>query len=424
MIARLRRQGLAAFLWTCTLGIVAFYLRLIWELALAARQLRRGANASLTLGAPQPHVTIIVPARNEARNIRRCVASLLGQSYPHFDVIVVDDGSTDATPTILRALRQGPGGERLRVVRAGDLPAGWVGKPHAMAVGAELATGKWLLFTDADTLHRPDALAWAMREAARRGADLLSALTQMEFADTSSHFIMPTVVMGITAQYPPAQVANPQRATAIANGQFLLISRAMYDQVGGYGGTALRDSVVDDRDMAAAVKRAHGRVVLLDGRDHVSVCMYRSFGEAWRGWSKNAYTGSRGGPLLFALMALALPFGTIFPFVLAAVGLISRRKQLALAGGTQVAAIMAYRWLTDRQLRHSRWWGWGHPVGGAIFTGLLWQVAWRQLTGRGVEWSGRRYQVRQAGFQKPTKSLRASTTTTSPLPKAQSPSME
>ncbi|MBA3825789.1 MAG: glycosyltransferase, partial [Ktedonobacterales bacterium] len=285
------------FLWMSTLGIVGFYLRQIWEAGLGQRRMRSdGRGATFPLATAQPHVTIIVPARNEARNIRRCVASLLGQAYPHFDVVVVDDGSTDATPAILAEMQRGPGGARLQVVPAGSLPAGWAGKPHAMAVGAAHARGTWLLFTDADTLHRPDALTWAMREATARHADLFSLVSQMEYPDISSHIVLPVVLMGITAQYPPAQVLNPTRAAAIANGQFLLIRREAYNATGGYAGAALRASVVDDRDLAAAVKQRGGRVVVLNGANYVSVCMYRSAREQWRGWSKNAYTGSRGGP--------------------------------------------------------------------------------------------------------------------------------
>jgi cellulose synthase/poly-beta-1,6-N-acetylglucosamine synthase-like glycosyltransferase len=165
----IRRVG-AAWLWLSTAGIVGFYLRLVWESWLGARLARRAGGPALALASPQPRVSVIVPARNEARNIRRCVASLLGQAYPDFEVIVVDDGSTDATPQILSELRHGAGGDRLRIIPAGELPAGWAGKPHAMAVGAAAATGAWLLFTDADTLHRPGALAWAAREAQRRAA--------------------------------------------------------------------------------------------------------------------------------------------------------------------------------------------------------------------------------------------------------------
>ncbi len=382
------------FLWMMTLGVVGFYGRQIWETWLGEHR-ARADQRGLPLAGEQPHVTIIVPARNEARNIHRCVASLLAQSYPNYDVVVVDDGSTDATPQILTEMQRGPGGARLRVIRAGELPPGWAGKPHAMAVGAAHAGGDWLLFTDADTLHRPDALAWAMREATARHADLFSLVSQMEYPDISAHIIFPVVVMGITAQYPPAQVMNPARAAAIANGQFLLIRRAAYDATGGYAGPALRASVVDDRDLAAAVKRQGGRVAVLNGTDYVSVCMYRNAREQWRGWSKNAYTGSRGGPLLFALMAVGLPIGTILPFALALVGLVSRRRELAILGGLQTAAILAYRWQLDGQMRHSRLWGWAHPLGGAFMTALLARVAWRQASGRGVEWSGRTYQVNQ-----------------------------
>ncbi len=395
MGARVVRRVGMAWLWASTIGIVIFYLRLMWESWLGMRLARRGGGTALTLAARLPRIAVIIPARNEARNIRRCVASLLGQTYPDYEIIVVDDGSTDTTPQILAELQHGPGGSRLRVMPAGELPPGWAGKPHAMAVGAAAATGDWLIFSDADTLHRPGTLAWAMRMAQQRGADLFSGVSQLEFPDVASHVILPVVVMGITSQYPPAQVANPRRNTAIANGQFLCIRRAMYDAVGGYASPALRGSVVDDRDMAAAVKRHGGRVVLVDAADYVSVCMYRSLGEQWRGWSKNAYAGSRGGPLVFGLMVVGLPIGTILPFVLALVGLVMRRPRLALAGGAQTAAILAYRTLLDRQMRHSRWWGWTHPLAGAVMTALLAHVAVRQVQGRGVEWSGRIYQVAQ-----------------------------
>jgi chlorobactene glucosyltransferase len=396
----MRRVG-RMWLWASTVGIVGFYLRLIWESWLGVRALRPVAGAQVTLARRQPCVSVIVPARNEARNIRRCVASLLGQSYPDVEFIVVDDGSTDATPEILAELQRSAGGARLRVIPAGELPHGWVGKPHAMAVGAAAATGEWLLFTDADTLHRPGALAWAVQEAQQRKADLFSGVLQFEFADWSSHIILPVVFMGVMSQYPPARIANPNARTALANGQFLLIRRALYDAVGGYASAALRGSVVDDRDMAALVKRHGGRVVLVDISRHVSVCMYRTLGEEWRGWGKNAYAGSRGGPLAFALMVLGLPISTILPFILALVGLFARRRQLAIAGALQTAAILAYRSMLDGQMRHSRLWGWTHPLGGAFMTALMASVGWRQARKRGVEWSGRTYHTAQ-GMPTPT----------------------
>ncbi len=391
-------------LWAMTVGVVAFYLRQIWETRLGIFVARQRFDAAEALPTPLPHVTIVVPARNERRNIRRCVASLLGQDYPHFDVIVVDDGSTDGTSTILAQMRRDPNGDRLAVIPAGPLPKGWAGKPHALAVGAAAAAETigqnghaehWLLFTDADTVHRPGALRWAITHGRAMGGDLISLLSRQQFVDPWGHIIMPIVMMGITAQYPPAQVANPDRHVAIANGQYLLISRAMYDQIGGYASPTLRSTVLDDRDLAYAVKVQGGCVALLDGREQVSVCMYRSLNEAWRGWGKNAYAGSRGGPLVFAGMALGLPIGTVVPFLVFLVGLLLRRRSWIVAGGLQVAAILGYRWLLDTNLDQSPAWGLTHPVGGAVIAGLLGQVAWRQLTGQGVEWSGRSYQVAQ-----------------------------
>ncbi len=403
MLACLRRHRTNALLGGLTAGVVLFYIRQIWETWQGLRVARRQSNEALAnkpAHSKTPHVTIVLPARNEARNIRRCVVSLLAQSYANVDIIVVDDGSTDATPQILAELQQQY--PRLIVVQSEDLPPGWAGKPHALATGAAYASRyfgdeeeSWLLFTDADTMHRPGALAWAVGEGERFHADLLSVLTQQEYADRWNHIILPVVFMGITAQYPPARVANPRRHLAIANGQYLLIRRTVYDRIGGFASPALRGTVLDDRDLAAIVKASGGTVTLLDGRDMVSVCMYRSLAEAWRGWGKNAYAGSRGGPLFFALMALGLPIGTVLPYVLTLIGLVSRKRALLLAGSAQVAAIMAYRWQLDRQLGHARLWGWTHPVGSAVLTALLGRVAWRQATRRGVEWSGRTYLVRQ-----------------------------
>lgn len=393
-MSKVRRRGVGGLVWAMTVGVVGFYLVQIWQLRRGLFAFQPSKHDELP-DEPTPHVSIIVPARNERRNIRRCVTSLLAQDYPDFDVIVVDDGSTDGTADILAELQRGPNGQRLTIVGAGHLPQGWAGKPHAMAIGASIAKGDWLLFSDADTMHRPDALAWALREGRKRDADLISLFARIEMVDTANHIMMPIVFMGIAAQYNPTKITDPASPTAIANGQYMLISRAMYDAVGGYGSPRLRGSIVDDRDMAAVVKQRGGTLVLLDGQDRLSVCMYRNLAEAWSGWSKNAFTGSRGGMPLFVIMTLGLPVITVAPFVIGLVGLVSRRRALVLAGTIQIAAALAYRRLIDDNLRHSRAWGWSHPAGGALFTALLVNVLRRKLTGRGVIWSGRSYDPAQ-----------------------------
>jgi len=354
-----------------------------------------GSTARIaTPAAPTyPKVSVIVPARDEQRDIWGCVASLLAQDYPNYEVLVVDDGSTDATPRLLDTLLATPraSGGRLRVLHVASLPDGWAGKPHALHVGATAATGDWLLFTDADTRHAPSALRLAVERAQQDHADLFSIISGQDLPDFWSRVITPIAAMGITAMYPPDAINNPRSDVALANGQFLLIRRTMYDTVGGYARPELRATLVDDRDLALTVKRAGGRLELLGGQSLVHTRMYRSLGEAWNGWGKNAYLGSWGGLVFFPLMIVGLLLIGVAPFGLALLGVASRRPAPALVGAMGVAAILAYRAPTDGSLGVPARYAWTHPLGAAIFTGILTRSYWRRLTGWSVPWRGRAY---------------------------------
>ncbi len=342
--------------------------------------------------ATAPFVSVIVPARDEERNIQRCVESLLAQDYPRYEVIVVDDGSTDATPELLERMRQTPAGrERLRVVRVDELPRGWAGKPHALHTGAHFATGEWLLFTDADTYHTPGALRSAMARATSEGVDLFTIGTSQEAPDIWNRVLMSLAYMGISFMYPPVLVNCPRSPVAIANGQYLLIRRKVYDQLGGYDTDALRGTVVDDLALAQVVKRSGRRLLFVDGRGLVTTHMYHSLAEHWNGWGKNAVAGSRGGPWSFALLASGLPMITIAPFVVVASGLLRRDWRMALAGGAPVAAMLGYRAYLDRMLAIPLRYGWTHPLGGLVFTGILGRSFWHKLRGATVPWRGRSY---------------------------------
>ena len=384
------------WLWGGTAAVLAFYAGLAWRTTARGAPLCAPAEAAgdEDSKAGWPLVSIVVPARDEERNIRACVESLLAQDYPRYEVIVVDDSSRDATPQLLDLIqRHHPAGERLRVVRLDDLPTGWAGKPHALHTGASEARGEWLLFTDADTSHAPSALRTAVRCARAARVDLFSLGTHQELPDFWGRVLMPIAYMGISMQYPAREVNDPASAVAIANGQYILIRRAVYEALGGYGNPRLRATVLDDRDLAQEVKRAGYRLELADGRSLVRTRMYHGLREHWRGWGKNAYVGSRGGPAFFALMSLGLPAVCILPFALPLAGLRWRRREWVAAGLLQVAGIVAYRTSVNRGLGVPWRYVWTHPLGAAVFTGILVRAGWRKLTGRGVEWSGRTYQV-------------------------------
>jgi chlorobactene glucosyltransferase len=387
-------------LWGASAVASAFYLGMLaesvadWNSAPPLRPLppRRPHTSEKTSLTRAPRVSVIVPARDEERNIKACVTSLLAQDYDNFEVIVVDDGSTDATPAILARLARTPEGQRrLRVARVEELPPGWAGKPHALHTGTRIASGEWLLFTDADTRHTPTALRSAVTRALSDNADLFTIGTTQELPDFWNRVLMPVAYMGISAQYPPAWVNNPHSPIAIANGQFLLIRRAMYDSVGGYDTDELRKTVVDDLALARVVKRSGGKLRFVDGRGLVSVRMYHSLREHINGWGKNATIGSRGGAWLFPLFIVGLPMVTVWPFVALALGLLRRNPTLAASGAAPAAAALAYRAYLDYQIGVPQRYGLTHPLGGAIFTFIIARSFWRKLRGATVPWRGRSY---------------------------------
>lgn len=362
-------------------------------------QVKEEWNGPALRGEAAPPVSIVVPARNEALNIEACLRSLLAQEYPDFDVVVVDDGSQDATPQIIDKLAEE--NSRLKVVHLnGKLPEGWAGKPHAMYEGvcAARLESVWLLFTDADTRHQPLALSRGVSEAVYEKVDLFSVLSRIEMGSFWEKLLMPIAIMGISVQYPLEAVNSPDSKIAIANGQFLLVRRAMYDKVGGFGGR-LRNSILDDRDMALAVKAAGGRLLVRDGRDILSVRMYQSLGEIWAGWRKNAFVGSRGAFLLIPFAILSFILMGVLPFLQLPYAMVQwlrsggrRGGWLLLASVLQTAIMVYSRRRIDRAFGLPVKYSVLNPLGFLVFAGILADSMWRSLTGQGVSWKGRQYQ--------------------------------
>jgi glycosyltransferase involved in cell wall biosynthesis len=226
-----------------------------------------------------PEVSIIVPARNEEASLGNCLASLTAQTGVAFEIIVVDDGSTDRTREIAQSFA------KMRVISPDPLPHGWTGKNNAVIAGAKEARAQWLLFTDADTVHLPGSLARALAEAKTEGADLLSYSPQQVVVTFAERAVMPVVFAELAAKYPPQKVREQNSEIIAANGQYLLVRRAAYDAVGGHAAVAAE--ILEDVALARLFRNEGKTVYFRSGGDAVRTRMYRNWAQLREGWTKN-----------------------------------------------------------------------------------------------------------------------------------------
>lgn len=250
-------------------------------------------------------VSIIIPARNEEASLGSCLDSLSSQTGVSFEVIVVDDHSTDRTREIASSFPD------VRVIEASPLPEGWTGKNNAVAAGVLASRGEWLLFTDADTVHLSGSLARALSEAQESGAEMLSYSPEQIAVTFWEKAILPVVFAELARQYPPSKVSDPNSSVVAANGQYILVKRLAYAAVGGHA--AVASSILEDVALARAIKASSRKIRFRYGAGMVRTRMYRNFEQLREGWTKNL-------ALLFPrtgwLAAKTIAFWLLLPFTL------------------------------------------------------------------------------------------------------------
>jgi len=281
--------------------------------------------------ARYPFLSVLIPARDEEANIGDCLRSLLAQEYPSYEVLVLDDHSTDRTLDTVQELAAGE--KRLRVLIGAPLPPDWLGKHWACHQLAQAARGELLLFTDADTRHHPYALRDALAALLAEGTDMLTAFPREEVRSWAEVLVGPVSFWSLFS-FTPLFLAHhlrlPQLSTAI--GQFMLFRRPAFEQIGGY--EAIRQHAADDVALARRVKAVGLRWRLVDGAARVRCRMYHSFGEVCEGFSKNLFAvfGYRAIPFGFVWLWLLLLFWEpLFVLALALVGLPLSGQSVALA---------------------------------------------------------------------------------------------
>jgi len=343
-----------------------------------------------------PAVSVLIPARNEAHNIERCVGSLVAQEWPRLEVIVLDDRSEDGTGDLARAA----GGDRVRVLSGSELPAGWVGKNWACHQLAEAARGEWLLFTDADTEHAPGTVSAAVAYAQRVGADLLSPWPRLVTVGLGEKLVLPMIIFVGMMVYPHAFLLWLQRHPYLArrlpvrlmrmcgaaNGQFLLFRRCSYDRIGGHA--ALRNNLVEDVGFGRMVAARTGegmRLVNCDALQFSKVRMYRSFAEVWEGFTKNSRAIFEDNPMSMAVLGTVECVAFVGPF--AALALAWGPRHFILA---EIAIIYAMRFLLAWRFSTSRLGALLHPLG-LLLALAIGVNSWIRSSRGGVVWKGRRY---------------------------------
>jgi chlorobactene glucosyltransferase len=354
----------------------------------------RRPNLSDIAPVEGPLVTVVIPARNESETIEAVVCSILASSYGAFELLVVDDRSTDDTAAIVERLAAG--NPHVRLVRGEPLPDGWYGKPWACAQGARAGAGGLLLFTDADTRHEPELLGRAVAAMGRERADLVTVAPHQRCVTFWERLVMPQIWLLLGLRYHPREVNRGRREReVIANGQFILTTRAAYDAIGTHA--AVRHEVAEDLALAQAYLRQGRRIHFAFAERLMETRMYQSLPQLVEGWSKNVYLGGRRSfphepalrALVPAMLLTAVGFWLLPPLVLLAGTLGADVGALARPALAAAALSVLFWGLISYGMKIPVAYGLLYPLGALMAIYIVLRSTWRGE--RRVEWRGRVY---------------------------------
>jgi hypothetical protein len=377
---------LIVFAWLVSVGLTLYGLSRQKPLA-STNRLRMTASAA-------PLVSVLVPARNEQdRVLVDCIRSILAQDYESFEVIAVNDRSTDATGSILETLAKSD--QRLRVVEGEEPPPGWLGKPYAMQQAFNHARGEWILATDADMIFDQGALRTALDRTLEEKGDAITLIPHFEASSFWERVMIPTwawVLLMFTLFY---RISNPKTPGAVGIGGFFLMRRAVLDRVGGYEG--LKDEVMEDVRLAEMIKRSGARLLTESAPNLLSTRMYRNFGEMWECSTKNWFSGMKFS-LLFALACVFSMYSmAVVPPLIAFACAIG----IAAGGSADLWLLIipaALSWLlqvlvlamVSLRSEVSPAYALTAPLGLSLLYAMLFDSSIRITSGKGVTWKGRK----------------------------------
>lgn len=337
-----------------------------------------------------PFISVLIPARNEERSIRKCVESFLMQDYPDFEIIVLNDNSEDNTLNILKEIQITQ--PKLRVINGSTLKDGWTGKNYACHQLYSQSKGEYVLFSDADTVHFNKSLRNAVTRAVNRNADLYSLIPSMTLETFAEKFIMPGIhftSFTLLPYYFAENLKSP--AFAMGVGPFMLFKRDAYEKIGGH--ESVKSQIVEDVALAKSIKKHGLKVVVNKGLDILSCRMYHSFSEIWKGFSKNIFPGMNYNSfLLFTVFTVYLLLFFV-PFVGLAISVVAANELLMYNFLYQSALVLLMRVLINTSFKLGHVSTLLHPVGIFIIS-MIGFNSWRwNKLGKGSVWKGRTYSL-------------------------------
>lgn len=345
-----------------------------------------------------PSISVVVPVRNEETKIARCLESLAGQDYPNFEIVVIDDRSTDGSAQIIKELAAKH--SCIKIIQGRESRPGWLGKCNALHHGTPHANGDWLVFSDADTFHHPNSLRDAIGAAINYKVDMISFMPVQELYTFGEQVIMPTLIGSFLMGDPTNTINDPKSQRAYAYGQYIMVKRTTYDAIGGH--ESVKDQILDDISIGRATKEKGFAVTACDGRPLYTVRMYTNFSEVWNGWTKNAYAlincdpVSLAGVIVLLNACLAAPFLLLAATVLNPSGIsesIPLPAMWAILSLQFTCMIVWYARSTvfykGLNLIHF----FCLPLGAVLTSALYLNSAYCFLTGKQVKWKDRDYSV-------------------------------
>lgn len=383
-------------------GIFLFSTRVRESIASAPKLQPLPADAIAT--EQLPSISVIIPAYNEADNIRDCITAVLNSTHlppEQFELWVVDDQSSDDTLAIAQRLQQDLGDSRLKILAGQSRPPGeiWAGKNWACTQAAEQANGEFLLFIDADTRLQPNGMETALQTAVQDHVDLLSCGPGLICGCLAEWLVQPLIFNQLIAAFNFAEVNDPTTTAAFAAGPFMLFRRTAYEQLGGH--RAVASQIVEDVELARRTKQNGLKLQYVIGANIVKVRMYRSWSALWEGWTKNLYLGANRSIGLMLYLALIVLVVYSLPWLGLAIALYQALTfpfngfNYAAIGVAVIAILLQYnlrRIGSQASGSSTRYW-WLSGMGGALVAAIAIGSIIKTETGWGWTWRGRVLQL-------------------------------